>query len=603
MAGIVPPALLEQIRAANEIVDVIGAAIPLKRAGAHFVALCPFHKEKTPSFHVNPGQQMFHCFGCHKGGDVFTFIREYENLSFPEALRRLAERARIPLEFDQNPDAQQARFLKDTLLTIQEEIAQRWQAALKNHAAGEIARQYLQKRQVTSDAIDLFRLGYAPDEWDDTVNWAKSKGHDLQTVEQSGLILAKEKGGYYDRFRGRLMFPICDEQGRVIGFSGRVLQGDEKTAKYVNSPETPIFTKGRVMYGLDKSKRALIDAGFAVVCEGQLDLIACFMSGVQNVIAPQGTALTGEHARILKRYVNEVVLCFDSDTAGQKAAVRSVDDLLAAGLNIKVATLPAPHDPDSFIKQNGPQAFKELLAKSEGFFDFYLKRLCQTHDMASDSGRVAVVNLMAEAVKKTGNAVLIDTYAQKTSQRLSVQVQSVRQEFQKRRGAQRAAPETERGGAENVPQPEPKPNQLEHWLVKVLLTDDQHAGWVADRLQVDWIQSKAAREVVERRLACHREGRWHGPAGLLNELATEEARALVTESVCELKPIAHAEELLKGSPGKPGIITRLQERHTDRKIADLASQMSQPDLTESEMVALFQQQLALRQQKRSIAAQ
>src|SRR5437660_1492987 len=343
MAGLIAPAALEQIRAASDIVDVIGAYLPLKRAGTNFVTLCPFHKEKSPSFNVNPHRQIFHCFGCHKGGDVFTFVMEYESVDFPEALRRLADRAKIPLEQERGAPDQQTRSLKEKLLEIHEQIAQRWQNALANDAAGQIARDYLAKRGVSSEAINLFRLGYAPDLWDDTVNWAKSKDHDLTLVEKGGLILKRENAeGYYDRFRGRLMFPICDEQGRVIGFSGRILAGDEKTAKYVNSPETPIFIKSKVFFGLHKSKRPILDAGHAIICEGQLDLIACFMAGVQNIVAPQGTAFTPDHARILKRYVDEVVLCFDSDTAGQNAAVRALDSLLASGLAIKVATVPAP---------------------------------------------------------------------------------------------------------------------------------------------------------------------------------------------------------------------------------------------------------------------
>src|SRR5213079_2885906 len=187
----------------------------------------------------------------------------------------------------------------------------------------------------------------------------------------------------------RLIFPICDEQSRVIGFSGRVLSGDEKTAKYVNSPETPIFTKGRVFFGLDKSKRPILDAEYAIVCEGQLDLIACFMAGVENIVAPQGTAFTADHARILKRYVEEVVLCFDSDDAGQNAAVRSLDSLLASGLAVRVAVVPAPHDPDSFIKTSGGGPFRELIERAEGFFDFYLNRLCATNEVTTDKGRLA----------------------------------------------------------------------------------------------------------------------------------------------------------------------------------------------------------------------
>src|SRR6266704_869684 len=402
MAGLVPPATLEQIRAASDIVDVIGSYFPLKRAGANFSALCPFHKEKSPSFNVNPHRQIFHCFGCHKGGDVFTFVMEYDSVDFVEALRRLADRAKIPLEHEKGSGGEQTRHLKERLLQMHDQIAQRWQSALANEASGQIARDYLAKRGVSPDAVKLFRLGYAPDLWDDTVNWAKSKGHELGLVEKTGLILKKEGGeNYYDRFRGRLMFPICDEQGRVIAFSGRVLSGDEKTAKYVNSPETPIFIKSKIFFGLDKAKRAILDAGHAIICEGQLDLIACFMAGVQNIVAPQGTAFTDQHSRILKRYVNEVVLCFDSDEAGQNAAVRSLDHLLASGLAIRVAVVPAPHDPDSFIKTSGGPAFRQLIERAEGFFDYYLNRLCATNAVNTDKGRLAVLAGMAEAVHRT----------------------------------------------------------------------------------------------------------------------------------------------------------------------------------------------------------
>src|SRR5882724_3721621 len=389
MAGLFSSNNLEQIRAASDIVEVIGGYVPLKKAGANFTALCPFHKEKSPSFNVNPHRQIFHCFGCHKGGDVFTFVKEYENLPFPDAVRRLAERAKIPLEFDNTPGQQQSRHVKDSLLQIHEQITQRWQNALANEASGQIARDYLVKRGVSAEAIKLFRLGYAPDLWDDTVNWAKSKDYDLTLVEKGGLILKREQGdGYYDRFRGRLMFPISDEQGRVIAFSGRILTGEEKTATYVNSPETPIFVKSKVFFGLDKAKRAILVAGHPIICEGQLDMIACFMAGGQNIVAPQGTAFTADHARIIKRFVDEVILCFDSDAAGQNAAVRALDSLLASGLAIKVATVPAPHDPDSFIKANSGLAFKQLMDRAEGYFDFHLSRLCSLNDVTADKGRL-----------------------------------------------------------------------------------------------------------------------------------------------------------------------------------------------------------------------
>jgi DNA primase len=598
MAGLVSPATLEQIRAASDIVDVIGACLPLKRAGANFLTLCPFHKEKTPSFNVSPHRQIFHCFGCHKGGDVFTFVQEYENISFVEAVRRLADRANIPLEFDQQPGQQQARHLKEILLKIHEQIAQRWHTALLNDAAGQIARDYLTKRGVSDDAVKLFQLGYALDAWDDTFNWAKSKGYDFGDMEKAGLIIRREQAeGYYDRFRGRLIFPICDEQGRVIGFSGRVLSGDEKTAKYVNSPETPIFTKVKIFFGLDKSKRAILDAGFAIICEGQLDLIACYMAGVQNIVAPQGTAFTADHARVLKRYVDEVVLCFDSDTAGQTAAVRVLDSLLTSGLAIRVATVPAPHDPDSFVKELGGPAFRVLIDKAVGFFDYYLNRLCQSHDVTTDKGRIAVVKEFGEAVQKTGNQVLIDTYAQKAALRLGVSPDSVRVEFRKRpRSVAEQASGDEEVGEAQATQARPSPQEI--WLLKLLLLSDDHLDWVASRLRLEWLQHPALRKTIERRLQTHTAGEWHGIAALLSELNDGAAKSLVTEAASDPNPIKNAEEVLKGNAQKKGLITILREKYIEQQLAVLTQRLVVPETSEAERLDLLRQQQELRQLKR-----
>jgi DNA primase len=592
MAGLFSSATLEQIRSASDIVDVIGSYVPLKRAGANFQALCPFHKEKTPSFNVNPHLQIFKCFGCHKGGDVFAFVKEYESIDFPEAVRRLAERARIPLEFERSPGQQQNRHLKESLLQIHEQITQRWQNALANEASGQVARDYLARRGVSADAIKLFRLGSAPELWDDTVNWAKSKGYDLAQVETAGLILRKEGGeSYYDRFRGRLMFPICDEQGRVIGFSGRVLSGDEKTAKYVNSPETPIFTKSKVFFGLDKSKRVLLDAGQAIICEGQLDLIACFMAGVQNIVAPQGTAFTPEHARILKRYVDEVVLCFDSDEAGQNATVRALDSLLASGLAVRVAVVPSPHDPDSLIKAAGGEAFKQLIDRAEGFFDYYLNRLCATNDVATDKGRLAVLRSMAEAVHKTANGVLIDKYAQKTALRLSVAPDSVRAEFKKISRGKPAAPDTEpqEETAENPSQP---PSPHENWLLKLVLLNDELTEWTAAHLDLNWVQHPAVREIIRRRLAARDDKTWTSLAAFLAVCESPEMQNLITGVATDERPLPNPSQQLAD------VVLRLRNQFIDRQMAALLHRSSQPEISDPERLELLRQQGELRLIKR-----
>ncbi len=590
MSGLVSPALLEQIRTANDIVDVIGASIPLKRNGANFVALCPFHREKTPSFNVSSQRQSFHCFGCQKGGDVFTWVREYENLGFMEAVRRLAQRANIPLEFEQTPGYQQARAVKESLLAIHEEITQRWQRCLGNEAGAQPARDYLQSRAVSAEATEVFRLGYAPDLWDDTVNWARSRKHDLTLVEQAGLIIKREGGdGYYDRFRGRLIFPICDEQGRVIGFSGRVLDPEAKTAKYVNSPETPIFTKGRVFFGLDKSKRALLDEQRAVVCEGQLDLIRCYTNGVRNVVAPQGTALTAEHARILKRYVEEVVLCFDADEAGLNAAERSFESLAEAGLAVRVARVPAPHDPDSFIREQGGEAFQKIIASAVGYFDFLLERASAENDPATDRGRITIVKVIAAALAQARNQVLTDTYVRKTALRLGVSPEAVKAEMRK---AQRSTrPRSDGEDSDATPADDEvvsRPDALEIWLLRLLLRHAEQLEWFAHHLDPQWLEHPLTRELVDARLSLQQEA----ATALITYLPHEAARSLASELLTE------DQQLPETARQAEDIVTRLRNRYLDREIARLMTRAGAPELGNDEQVRLLREVEALRRLKR-----
>jgi DNA primase len=602
--SLIPPHVREQIRAASDIVEVIGGYLPLRRAGVSFVALCPFHKEKTPSFHVSPSRQAYHCFGCNKGGDVFRFVQEYENVSFVDAAKRLADRAGIRLEFSETQGQREERAVRDRLRELHEQITQRWQQALSSDVTGQIARDYLAQRGVSAEAVSLFRLGYAPDLWDDTVNWARGRGWDLALVEQAGLILPRDPNdraqGYYDRFRGRLMFPIADEQGRVVGFSGRVLKGDEKTAKYVNSPETPLFIKSRVLYGLDKSKRAILDAGSVMICEGQLDLIACFMAGVRNVVAPQGTALTGEHLRILRRYAQEAVLCFDSDTAGQKAAARVLDELLSSGLAIRVIRLPAPHDPDSYIKQHGAEAFRQVATGAREFFDFYLEFLVNQQGGArTDRGRLEVLKAMADALAKTGNEVLVDLYAQRTAMSLAtaggvaLSADAVRAEFQKRLPSARRPPARPRGEPTASPAPNVEaPAPAELWLLKLLFLDDEFAGWLALHLEPLWIRHEGIRELVNRRLRLQQEGDWYSAAAFVGGIEEEALRRWASQALSDPRPIPQPQLQLVD------VVTRLRNAALDREISALSARAGLSEVSAEERMQLLQRAQALRARKR-----
>jgi DNA primase len=593
--ALVSQSTLDQIRAANDIVDVIGAHVPLKRNGANFVCLCPFHKEKSPSFNVNPSRQIFRCFGCGKGGDVFTFVKEYENLDFMDAVRRLAERARIPLEMDNDPAARDQRSIKDQLLKLHEAITQRWQQCLAGEAAGQVARDYLERRGVSADAVREFRIGAAPESWDDTVNWAKAKGFPPELCEAAGLILRRESGGWYDRFRGRLIFPICDEQGRVIAFSGRVLQGDEKQAKYVNSPETAIFSKGRVLFGLDKAKRSILDAGKAILAEGQLDTIACHSAGIRNVVAPQGTAFTADQARVLKRYVDEVVLCFDGDKAGRNAVIRALDPLLAAGLAIRVASIPPPDDPDSWIRAHGAESFRALLDRAQGIFDFYLQGLCSENDTASDRGRLAVLRSMGEAVHKTANAVLIDTYAQRTAQRLGVDVQAVRAEFRKQ--AAGAKPRYERADEPQEPPLEELDSQVvperpgvnELWLLKYVFLSAELQAFAAIHLDPDWVPNPFVQRILGVQFQTGGD-----VVGLLGRFEGEAfAQSLITEAATEQREIPEPERQLAD------VIRRLRDAWLDRQIALRNGRLADPTVDDDERLSLLAELQALRLRKRS----
>ena len=367
---------IQRVTDASDIVEVIGSYFPLKRAGTNFRALCPFHKEKSSSFHVNPSRQSFHCFGCGAGGGVFRFVMDYEHVDFPSAVRRLAQRAGIVLTEENDPQEQSRRDQRSRLLELHKEATAWFHLNMLRSQEAEHARAYLKKRGLTKEIAVEWQLGYAPGGWEIFRDWAMAKGFSREELLQGGLLTAREgdQTGGYDRFRDRLMFPIRNDYGEVVAFSGRILNDSDREAKYVNSPETPIFSKGRVLFGLDKSKRPLIDAGEAVVLEGQIDLISAFEHGVRHVVAPQGTAFTAEQARLLRRFVERVILCFDSDTAGQNAVEKSLPALLAAGIEVRVATLPQGSDPDSLIREQGIEVFQKRLSEAKDFFDHTIQR-------------------------------------------------------------------------------------------------------------------------------------------------------------------------------------------------------------------------------------
>lgn len=370
---------IREIRERSDIVEVISSYLPLKRSGANYQGLCPFHQEKSPSFNVNAPRQIFHCFGCGEGGNVFTFVMRMEGLTFPEAVKRLGEKAGITVEETPvTPADRQRRDQRELLLRINEAACVFYHRLLLEDAAGAPGRRYLRQRGYEADMVRAFRLGFAPDQWEALVGHLASQGFAREEMRAAGLVREGSGGrGDRDLFHNRLLFPILDPEGRVVAFGGRVL--DEGTPKYLNSPESPVYHKGRTLYGLYQGRDAIRHARAVLVVEGYFDLLALHRAGIANAVAACGTALTADHARLLKRYAEQAILVFDADKAGRQATFRAMDALLPEGVAVNAVGLAAGEDPDSFLAKEGAAAFQSRLSEARPALELFLDEQLQLH--------------------------------------------------------------------------------------------------------------------------------------------------------------------------------------------------------------------------------
>jgi DNA primase len=397
--GRIPDHIIEQIKDAADIVDVIGKHVQLKRAGSEFKGLCPFHDERTPSFGVNPSKRAYYCFGCGSGGSVIRFLQDYHNLTFPEALKQLAGEYGIQIiEESPDPQAESRRKLQAQLKRCNRDAANWFYRLLINHPCADAARAYLEKRSIPLATAKRWGLGFAPD-GQAIAEWGRTRGYPPDVLVQAGLVGYRDeqnpRRGVYPRFRDRLMFPICDEQGEPVAFSGRLLDPGAKTAKYLNSPETQIFDKGKLFFGFHLTKRAIIKARCAVLCEGQIDLIACYEAGIQNVLAVLGTGFTEAHGKILKRHADEVILLNDADAAGYKSSLRTFGALARAGVLVRAGEMPAGEDPDSFLQKHGAEALNLIIENAREFHDFQIEHRSAELDMSTVRGRVQLAREVA----------------------------------------------------------------------------------------------------------------------------------------------------------------------------------------------------------------
>ncbi|MDH5774418.1 MAG: DNA primase [Nitrospirota bacterium] len=421
----VPSETIQQIRERVDIVDLISTYVSLSKAGQNFKGLCPFHSEKSPSFSVNPASQYFHCFGCQVGGDAFTFLMKQENMDFMEALRELSQRAGIALpEFRQATSRTESGLSRERYFHLYQLASSWYHRNLLEGPEAQEARAYLDQRGIARESWATFQLGYAPGGWNGLSHWMEGQAVPLHELNQAGLVVRKEKDGAqgfstYDRFRNRVLFPIADTRGQILGFGGRVLQ-DDATPKYLNSPETDLFFKGRTLYGLDKARQAAAAVGRFYLVEGYFDVIALHEHGMKNVIAPLGTALTTDHVHILRRFVPSVTLVFDGDAAGVNAALRTLDLFVNSGMDVRVLVLPTGDDPDTFIRTNGVEAFRELDVRAATLLDFVVTSVLDKAKKDSIQDRVQRADEVLAILQKTKNPLEKDEYLKVVSERLGI---------------------------------------------------------------------------------------------------------------------------------------------------------------------------------------
>ena len=554
----IPEQFIDELVARSEISDVVSSYVSLKKKGANLWGLCPFHSEKTPSFSVSQEKQIYHCFGCGKGGGVISFLMEIENLPFVDAVRLLAQRAGMEV-----PDASaddESRKKRARALAANRDAARFYHEYLKSPGGARV-RDYIAQRQITPRTATRFGLGAAPDQWDGLIRALSEQGYTKLELIEAGLAVAGKNGGVYDKFRSRLMLPVIDVRGEVTGFTSRILPGEEG-AKYLNTPETAVFKKGRLIYALNFAKST--KRPNLVLVEGNIDVITLHQAGFDNVVATMGTALTEEHARILARYTRELVLCYDNDPAGKKSTDRVLGILRNADLNVRVLQLPNAYDaagnplkqdPDDFVIKFGPAAFEKCLSGSAGQNDYKLDTLQQRHDLSGEEGRLAFLREAVETVASLRSPIEREIYGNKAAAAAGVSAEAMAQEVKRElaRRMKQAKKKQERRDLTPAVQLQPKERELryanlrsaraEEGVLRLLLLESALFQETAG-LKPEQFSAPALAKIYGLLLRRHREGRSTQLAALAGELSPEEMNHLVSV-MDQPESLAHSQQALR----------------------------------------------------------
>lgn len=543
----------ERIKERLDLVDVVNEYVRLKPAGTNHKARCPFHQEKTPSFMVNRERQFWHCFGCGRGGDVFSFIQDIEGMEFPEALRLLAKRAGVEL----TRQGRQQSTVRTRLLDLMKWATAFFMKQLTG-AQGDAARTYLEERGIDSTAQEMFGIGFAPDSWEHASVFLKEKGFSQEEIFHAGLTVKSEKrDSMYERFRNRIMFPIADVHGSVVGFGGRTLDEDEP-AKYINSPQTPVYDKSRVLYGLHLAKSPIREAGAVVLVEGYTDVIASHRAGVRHVAGVSGTALTHGQLSLLKRFTNTIIVAFDADIAGEAAAARGLELALEAEMEIKAIRLPEGKDPDELVRKS-PQAWKKLVEGAQAYFAVLFDQLMHRHGTETVEGKKALTKSYLTAVAKIADPVERQHYLEKLARAVHVDVETLASRLPKQRSQQRPRPATQ---APQTPRAVQRSTVLLEELLALLMNDPESVGGVAELLAPEDIPEGDLRklytivvslytqdQLTAEKLAEEWEHEGGGETRIIDELGLRFSKDFADFSREEIKKsvTAHARELKKYS--------------------------------------------------------
>ena len=615
----IPDAKIDEVRNASDIVDVISSYVRLKKRGKNFVGLCPFHQEKTPSFNVSPDKQMYYCFGCGNGGNVITFVTQLEKVSFVEAVRTLAERAGIVLPSESAVDVAEATE-SERLYDACRRAGVHFHENLTSTVEGKLALEYFRHRGFSDETVRKFGLGYSMNSWDDLMRTMEGEGVPLDVLDKAGLVVRRDDGsGYYDRFRGRAMFPIFSPSGRTIAFGARKMREDDPLGKYINSPETPVFNKSRNLYGLFQAKDAIREKEYAILVEGYADLISVFQSGIQNIVASSGTALTEEQIQLIGRYARRVTLVYDADSAGSAATMRGVDLIIEQGLEVSVSELPQDEDPDSFVKKHGGAEFQKLVDGAVSFLDFTAARFQSQGMLNTPEGQAQAVRSIVETIARMKDELKRSFFIKRVSEKYGIYESVLYRELERLSGHDRSraqygqrrevAPALDETGASTayVPPTRELP-AVERDLLKLMLEHgNDMVGYVFSHIERGAFSHPRAQQLVELILRYAESGREWDANTLIGEVDEDEFRRFVADLVFNKYEISKGWQAIGSAPEEadPGQIAErcvliLRRQQIDQMLVENQRKMKEASVRGENVHEFLEQHQTLMQEKKEL---